>query len=107
MAKVVEAEKKQEQAASRKAYGDALAVLRENHRPEFDALLDAAYAANGLVSPAQKRVARVAAEAEARAVADRVREEKRLAKIAKMEAELAELKAAQLPLESDVAVAEG
>jgi hypothetical protein len=86
--------------ASRAAYSDAAAMLREKHRQEFDDLLDAAYEARGLASPRRKRAERFAAAEDARAQREQAKQAKRAEKIAAMEQELADLKATQLPLDA-------
>jgi hypothetical protein len=90
--------KAEAQAASRKAYGDAMAKLREAHRAEFETLLDREYVVQGMESPAMKRAAREKAAAEAKVARAEAKEARRLAKIAQMEADLAALKGEQLPL---------
>jgi len=85
---VVVDEKAANQALGRKAYGDAMAFLRENHKDEFLTLLDGAYRSLGLESPHAKREARVEAAAVAKAAAEERREARRVAKIARLKAEL-------------------
>jgi hypothetical protein len=81
-----------EQAAvGRKAYGEATKALREKYRDEFNSLLDDAYEANGLVSPRKRREANREAAVAAKAAAAVRREERRLAKVAALKAELAAL----------------
>ena len=77
---------------SRKAYAAAEKALKELHADQFALLLDEAYAAEGVESPRARRE-RVTAEAAQAAAARRVaREEKKAAKIADLEKELAALK---------------
>jgi hypothetical protein len=73
---------------ARKAYGDAMSVLRENHRDEFDGLLDASYTALGVESPRVRRSVKKAAVEAERAEKAVAREARRVAKIAKLQAEL-------------------
>ena len=98
-------EKKDDNASlARKAYGDATTALRATHKDEFNALLDQAYANLGLVSPRVKRAEKAAEAAAAKEAAAVKREERRLARIAKLEEELAKAKAAEqahLPVEDD------
>lgn len=81
------------QKLQRKAYGEATSVLRANHRSEFDALLDEAYAAHGV--SVRRRLSDEArkdkADAKAQAARDR-REARAAAKIAKLEAALVSLR---------------
>jgi hypothetical protein len=73
----------------RACYGRATSALRDAHREEFDALLTAEYATAGLEVrrrlSEEERAAKAAAEAEAKAAKA---EEKRLAKVARLQAEL-------------------
>ena len=80
-------------AGARKAYGMATANLRANNREEFNMLLDAAYVELGLLSPRAKRAERDVFSAEKRAAAAARKEEKRLAKIEALKAELTALEA--------------
>lgn len=91
-------------ASLRKCYGAAMAILRDSHREEFEALLEAQYQINGLQvrrrlsseAAAEKR-AQQAKEREAKA------EAKRQAKIAKLQAELEALAGPQADDISEIA----
>jgi hypothetical protein len=86
--------KAKEQSEGRAAYGDAMALLRENHRDEFDGLLDAAYESRGLVSPRKRRAEKAAAAAAAKEAAVLARAERAAAKVERLKAELAAAEAA-------------
>ena len=87
-------DEKKNNAEVRKAYGKATAALREAHREEFDALLEAEYEKAGLEVrrrlTADERAARDAAKAAER---EAKRQAKVAAKIAALNAELEALKA--------------
>lgn len=92
------AEKQEQQALARKAYGQATSRLREQFKPEFNQYLEEEYAALG-VTVRRRRTAEEAEAAKQQAEVERAarRFQKRLEKIAKMEAELEALKSSEDP----------
>jgi hypothetical protein len=98
-----DAGKKEKDTLARKAYGEAMAALRDAHRDEFEALLSAKQAAYGVevrrrLSPAE-RAERAAAEAVEKAAKA---EAKRQAKIRALEEQIAALTGGeQAPVVSD------
>ena len=88
---------KKEASVARQAYGAASKALRENHKAEFESLLDTAYAELGHVSPRVKAKQRREAAEKARAEAAARRKARQEAKIAYLEAELAALKGEPIP----------
>jgi len=86
---VTTTESTSDQAANRKAYGEATSMLREAHREEFMGLLRARQDALGVVVRHRKTAAEVAAEKAAAEAARAAKvEAKRLAKIAALKAEI-------------------
>jgi hypothetical protein len=85
-------------SVSRKAYAAAEKRLKDLHADQFALLLDEAYSDLGVESPRVRRERLAADAAKARAAAALRREERKAAKVAALEAELAALKGEQLPL---------
>lgn len=85
-------DKKQREGMVRKAYGEAMADLRDAHRDEFDRLLKAAYDKYGIT--VRRRMSAEEA-AQAKAAREQVRaeraEQRRLAKIAALQEQIAAL----------------